>query len=318
VDSAVHAAEEPTVSDAARKRAEGGPAAAEPLDAGQRRLRAQAAFRRFRVRTALHAAVRDRCASEIFKLCKEAEAMGVAESTIREARAVALEVRAASAYECAMQDDSDAIHHRAWIIHCFHYAPHLNAEQTASLENRLGQEVLSLMRKRDWKSARALLFAAEGVGVCSIRNAECEKGIAVVIEETHLDEALEDDDADAISEACEAIEERACDQDLPGNTLRGPSHFAHEMTHGGNNLEYKLSMARKWVKEIRARTACARCACSRRYDRRGERLCWCDACPDGCVLAGPGGKLRPYLGSLTLRERDDAFLAQEHGTAPAN
>jgi hypothetical protein len=149
--------------------------------------------RRLQVRTALKEAVQEKNASEILKLYCEAEAVGVAQAEIDEALAVAAEICAPSAYDTVMQGGSAVD-----IIHCLGCVSHLSREQTAQLEMRLGEEASFLIQKGDWRCARDLLLAAEIAGVSSLRDANGEKTVGLMIEETYAAEAMEGTHADPL------------------------------------------------------------------------------------------------------------------------
>jgi hypothetical protein len=72
----------------------------------------------------------------------------------------------------------------------------LSIAQTVQLETRLGEEAFALIRKGDWRRARDLLLAAEFAGVSSLRDADGEKAVRLMIEETYAAEAREENDAD--------------------------------------------------------------------------------------------------------------------------
>jgi hypothetical protein len=171
-------------------------------------LRCHLRARRQKVHAALEAAVQGRSASRILELCQEAEVLGVPQTEIDEAVAVAAEICATFAYETVMQGGSADD-----IIRCL-AAPHLSADQTAQLEVRLGAEIFAFIQQRDWRGARDLLRAARTVGVSTLRGEHGERSIELMIMETYADEAMEQADADAISEACTALESMASDRDL--------------------------------------------------------------------------------------------------------
>jgi hypothetical protein len=211
--------------------------------------------RRLQIRAALKVAVQERNASEILNLYQEAEAVGVAQNEIDEALDVAAKIFAPSAYKIAMQGGSAVD-----MIHCLGCISHLSSEQTAQLEMRIAEEALLLIRKGHWACVRDLLRAAELAGVSSLRDPNGEKSVGLMIQETYADEAMEGADADAISEACAALEGTSSDRDL--------------------------SEMRARVEQIRAR----------RHDRSGDHTCFCfDTYPEGCDVLRTEGKRLPFL-----------------------
>jgi hypothetical protein len=230
---------------------------------------------RLKVRAALEAAVKERSASRILDLCREAGAVGVPQTEIDEAVAAAAEICATFAYETVMHGGSAAD-----IIRCL-AAPHLSAAQTAQLEMKLGEEVFALTQQRDWRRARDLLRAARTAGVSTLRDEHGERSIGLIIMETYADEAMEEADADAISEACAALEGVGSDRDL--------------------------SEMRARVQQIRGRTASVPLSPrTRRCDRSGERISRCDAGPDGSVALGKEVLRWRPLRLSTPQKGDDA------------
>merc|ERR1719409_1190944 len=232
---------------------------------------------RDQVRIALKAAVQSRRASEILMCCQDAKAVGVARAEIDEALAVAANIRAASAYETVMQGGGAAD-----IIHCLGCVSHLSHEQTAELEKRLAAEAYFLSQNGDWRCARDILCAAKTAGVSSLRDANGEKTIGSLIEETYSDEAMEEvlqallRARITLSEACATIEATSSDRDI--------------------------SEMRTEVQLIRDQTARVLCACSRRHYRSGYHECCCGMCPDGCVAARTEEQRRPTSLRLGLLE----------------
>jgi hypothetical protein len=185
----------------------------EPDSPGSDAIRAVLTYhlqdRRRKVRTALEAAVQSRNASEILNLYQEAEAVGVPQTEIDQALELAAKICAPSTYEIVMNGGSATD-----MIHCLGCVSHLSSEQIAQLEKRLAEEVFLLTRKGDWSCVYDLLHAAEIAGVSSLPDANGRKSVAMMIKETYADEAMKGTDADAISEACAALEEMSTDRDL--------------------------------------------------------------------------------------------------------
>jgi hypothetical protein len=178
--------------------------AAQPADTASDAIRAVLMYHltatRTQVRTALKAAEQQRHPLKIIQCCLEAEAVGVAETEIEEALAVA---------ECAtvMQGGSTED-----IICCLDGVSHLSSEQTAQLGMRVEAEALFLMQKGDRSSARDLLRAAEIAGVSFRRHAHGVETVGMMgsakfvpsagraLQRKYTDEATEEAHANVISD----------------------------------------------------------------------------------------------------------------------